>query len=844
MCSMRWRRSLAWAFLLCLGRDWFPPVHIRWPTSFPPRLGQPFVLVQNVGQGNLCLAAAQSGCVKALPPSLRKSLASSLCEKDSPASRQAAQCAAVAKKRTSLSNDQIGSLCRGSVSTLPALCAASLKAKVPSAVKVSLCRDLGKIHPPPDPASAEQRASGPARCFSLLPKSFPDVQALALCRGAASGAPASCAVQSLNVPARNSGGSSKYDIALTLCEGATNMAPAECLGLLKGPQVSKLSGEQRGQLCRGAVSTAPAECALTAPSSLSANDRLRLCKGRSANGTDPADCVRGTGKALQHDVEEQIRLCAGARGNGVTECAQAAPFGFNASLKALLCMGAPSVGPAACIKNIRSLRLYQEDELREAAILCQGAKSEVVAACFDESPRELPAESRRALCKGAVSTAPATCAALGHNKVPRNVEVAVCQGVVAGTAPMDCAMTAPYGFSEEDIMTLCRNADPRASRCAVAAPSSLTSTQKASLCARATSNAPAECAHAAPLSGKDAKQRAVELCVGAKDSTPGKCASFVLVQQGRDLDAATTQFCRGAVAQPSSLRILRMWWDSERGGDAIYAKSNVHIVLELLDQFGSPLSTNNRTVVSASVDPRSSGGSAEVGGVLEGLRTNMTVNGVATLNYLRFSHAGTYDVHFAIDGSRVETLRVNVATHEDDNFGPTGLCGHEFFTALSSFTHPASASSGKQSRATRSHNRSHSQASSDGRSQASHPLLPNEEVARLPWNHVWRLYGCLANVQSAGVRIVNGWDGDLWVWYRPAMLAMDTGSNLPTSAMSWWERLGVSEGASEGLVKKAYYRLSLVWHPDRWASYPLYKRQAQDIFELISEAYTGLALGS
>ena len=43
--------------------------------------------------------------------------------------------------------------------------------------------------------------------------------------------------------------------------------------------------------------------------------------------------------------------------------------------------------------------------------------------------------------------------------------------------------------------------------------------------------------------------------------------------------------------------------------------------------------------------------------------------------------------------------------------------------------------------------------------------------------------------------------------------------------------------ANERKIKKAYYQLSLLWHPDRWASYPLYQRLAQDVFELVSEAY-------
>jgi hypothetical protein len=45
-------------------------------------------------------------------------------------------------------------------------------------------------------------------------------------------------------------------------------------------------------------------------------------------------------------------------------------------------------------------------------------------------------------------------------------------------------------------------------------------------------------------------------------------------------------------------------------------------------------------------------------------------------------------------------------------------------------------------------------------------------------------------------------------------------------------------------LKRAYYKQSLIWHPDRWAAMPLYIIAVQGAFELINEAYNSLLLST
>jgi hypothetical protein len=102
------------------------------------------------------------------------------------------------------------------------------------------------------------------------------------------------------------------------------------------------------------------------------------------------------------------------------------------------------------------------------------------------------------------------------------------------------------------------------------------------------------------------------------------------------------------------------------------------------------------------------------------------------------------------------------------------------------------------------------------------------------------------------------------VKYRQGIDAVWTGIDFPTIEMSFEERLGlyldIDECAGQRAravesrveneevnvcftakqLKRAYYRKSLLWHPDRWANMPMYSLPVQGAFELISEAYEGL----
>jgi hypothetical protein len=47
--------------------------------------------------------------------------------------------------------------------------------------------------------------------------------------------------------------------------------------------------------------------------------------------------------------------------------------------------------------------------------------------------------------------------------------------------------------------------------------------------------------------------------------------------------------------------------------------------------------------------------------------------------------------------------------------------------------------------------------------------------------------------------------------------------------------------AMQKVLRKAYYRKSLQWHPDRWLAHPLYADAVTRAFELVNEAYEALS---
>ena len=529
-------------------------------------------------------------------------------------------------------------------------------------------------------------------------------------------------------------------------------------------------------------------------------------------------------------------------------------------------------GPADC-----AVAAAQNCGLRDDAALvelCTGADVRA-AACLAASAHAALSTglglSRRALlCAGANSSYPAACAAAAPSAKALGTGLGL-GGSVGGSAR--AAEEAGGGA----LVGLCRGA---------------------------TSVTPGACARHALVEGltphgldrcREALSVPTALRLDAMwwDGISAPVTNFGHAGAGNQGQNATTAgaaaeaeaFAAAAAAAAGRSKSGAYAWALDGRGAGLFSGRFVHARLAVVDQFGVVLNAEDcpgcrgvgvpgiATVVATASVPKSTAHGEGVGGgvsaSLEGIRVNSSgVEGTVEFHALHFSASGLYDLRFSlastggasserrvVSGPGSVAVRVQVAAHADDGLGPLGRCGRALYPWLVSF------------RATTAFGEALTGGST---------VAPGEAVALLPMpfaaSHLYLLHddaddnsdaqgngdaavdggdgggepsvrgSCGAALAAAGFRASLGWGGDLWVRFRPAVVALDSDVGLPTKAMAPHERLGLSHtrGALRA-VRKAYYRASLLWHPDRWASFPLaFQRRAADCFELVSEAYREL----
>lgn len=235
--------------------------------------------------------------------------------------------------------------------------------------------------------------------------------------------------------------------------------------------------------------------------------------------------------------------------------------------------------------------------------------------------------------------------------------------------------------------------------------------------------------------------------------------------------------------------------------------------LELFDQWGQRLefsSFEDEVALSASINENN-----DQGAVLWGVRSNITRRGVLELNRLMISQPGR--VSFKISANRgQESIAVfSLTVKEDPASRNTGVCVALFKTLA---------------------------CASDMPEKDWVTYFPRIK-GFVPSHHLFQVLECAETLAKWHVGVHPLPSGAVWLEYRSGVDSIWTGLNLPRLEQSFESRLEVLPGAKLKEVRRAYYKKSLQWHPDRWAGMPIYSLVVQGAFELINEAYEAISSG-
>ena len=421
------------------------------------------------------------------------------------------------------------------------------------------------------PAATQGASSGQKECTDAAPWGMSDAEKARLCDGeTASRATAKCATLALKQRALP-----KSEV-VALCRNAASVAAAECAVAIDG-SARRISSAPTlvVRLCRGSDPSAAATCATAASKALSGLDPahwVELCRAHTAaSGASVSavvDCAESAlrilsfqrATAVDPSAHPVVTLCARAvDAKAPPLCARSASHRLEALTVAQLCAGAQREAPeapTACYAT--APRAWTKEQRAE---LCAGASTSAPAACaeyVDRGRAVVSPHSAALLCRGAVDTARADAPALCIKVFERDIgveafgeahAVALCAEVNAPSfapnalLPVECAaklhkLGRRGQGGELDALTivhLCQRAHGKAGRDGTKACVEVLHRRSGSrrdgassahvtrtLCAGATSDAPAQCFFAAP-DAESAKVRAT-LCAGATNDAAAHCA--------------------------------------------------------------------------------------------------------------------------------------------------------------------------------------------------------------------------------------------------------------------------------------------------------------------------------
>lgn len=454
--------------------------------------------------------------------------------------------------------------------------------------------------------------------------------------------------------------------------------------------------------------------------------------------------------------------------------------------------------------------------------------------CYRILPKSWPSESVRLLCEGLLDrlqTEAAVKCAVDLAKITNfpmeDIDIArVCSSESKGNPVLQCVKKLHQGLPSSSSFN--------------------TNHTYHSICFDAKSIEPAECF--LQIQGMSSSVLAFDfavpqkLCRSPDYRSVLTCLSRQSQRSGRHLiTLLDLQTCSEEKRIPNSLRLKRLV--TEDNDIEITAGRRFSLWFEVYDQFdqlfqpshwpsSAETADNQEVLFKASINENNLQGA-----VLWGIRSNVTANGMLQLNSLVMSQPG--NVEFKLSFVAMDAFGISdgktkgkvlasfkLVVRADPRIEKTAPCLFVFH-----------------------------------RSQCPHDAREEDWIAYFP---NIRSYSAsqhyLHNIYCSDDEALKTWhvdahlnaNGAMWVEYRHGIDAIWTNIGLPRMEMSAEERLGLSlpanmkslsRAAKKNLVKtikRAYYKASLQWHPDRWSGYDQYQYAVQGAFQLITEAYEAI----
>ncbi|KAJ0392271.1 hypothetical protein P43SY_005492 [Pythium insidiosum] len=622
----------------------------------------------------------------------------------------------------------------------------------------------------------------------------------------ASSAPVDCAVALrswFDTTYRSRTGALSYASLALLCRqarDATAVAAIRACAQQLPRELFAVDAVQR--LCRPpadaqASESTPAQCVLDArrllfPSSSSSPAKqeqaellVALCDGAFSRA--PSLCVAQGKTSLLRDLQPQdlVALCRGATSEAPQRCLRSIRASIlqrlGASQATQLCAGATSlaIGPADCANALEPAGASVLSA--HGVALCHGATSVAPAECFLSAPRHFADAVKTSLCRSATSsTGPLQCAALAVSRLPQALDKAeLCRGA-ASVSPSVCANAAPFGMSARDLLTLC---------------------------ALAEDDTPARCAQLVPPTLGIAWPAVAAVCQRARHTTPANCLVF-RVRRREAVGPQLLRDCRAVRAEPSTLEVASFGFECAE----LLPGCPILLTALVLDQFGQEMPSlhGGHVHVSATAD-----GAPDELVLIAGPTLAPIVNGTARFERFRFSVAGNFTLRLR-SPSVADSFLARLQIHENVTARETTDRCTRLFSAM---TCPSEL-----------------------------PTSPHTSVSMtllaLAHRYVFAALSCEAFWldEHSGLRFHGVTPTTRLYSLHTMAYKLLTGHGIPTASMRPWELLGVAADANRSTIRKAYHRLSLEWHPDKWSTAlatPLRDR-VEHIYALVNQAYEQL----